>query len=148
MPSPRRATPPSDDWMLEQQMRAEIEAETWRRLRHEAAARAPAALAEPAQPPAARPAFDPHRSGSLTLKALVRFVLAAAVSYLAYLAAMDGGLGEFEAWLAIGAAFITTLALSALDPLRRAVHALAETARWSLITALILGVAWLVFQAH
>jgi len=137
MPGARRGPRPlSDDWMLEQQVRAEIEAETWRRLRLETAQAAPPAL------PAPEP--DPHATGSLTLKALVRFLLGAGGGYLAYLAATDAGLGEFETWLALGAGFLITLALSAFGPLRRAVHLLAETARWAIVVAAGLGALWLL----
>lgn len=137
--SPAFAT---DDWMLEQQMRAELEAEAWRRLREQT--RQPL----PAPPPRENaPTADPHRTGSAILKALVRFALGAAASYLAFIAALDSQLGEFEAWLAVGAAFIVTLALSMFSPLRGAVHALAETMRWVLVVAVSVGGLWLYFQA-
>ena len=99
----------SDDWMLEQQLRAEIEAEAWRRLRQELAVPEPAPQAVG---PAAQP--DIHQSGSGVLKGLVRFMLAAFGGYLAFLAAVDSGLGEIEIWLAVGAAFLVTLSLSML----------------------------------
>jgi hypothetical protein len=141
MPGSQRPAFASDDWMHEQQLRAELEAEAWRRLRHE--------LAVPAAPvatPAAEQAkpLDPHRSGSAILKGLVRFGLAAAFSYLAYIAAVDSGVGEFEVWLAIGSTFIVTLALSMFEPVRTFVHTLAETARWVLIVAVGLGALWMV----
>jgi hypothetical protein len=135
--------------MFEQQARAELEAEAWRRLRQQLAAPAdfgtlPAPAAEPA--PVAtrpkRPAFDAHRTGSAALKGLVRFVIAAIGSYLAYVAGMDSQLGNFEVWLATGSAFVVVLALSAFEPLRGAVHAMAETARWVLIAGLVIGLAW------
>lgn len=143
--SPAFAT---DDWMLEQQMRAELEAEAWRRLREQAvrpvAPIAPPPVTAPADaPPASHPI---HRTGSAILKALVRFALAAAFAYLAFVAAIDSQLGEFEAWLAVGATFVATLALSMFSPLRDAVHMLAETARWVLIVALALGGLWMFVQ--
>ena len=138
MPPPR---PPlaSDDWMAEQQLRAELEAEAWRRMRESYAI--PAA----ALPPSPR-APDPSLGGSLILKALVRFGLGAGMGYLAYIAALDSRLGAFEAWLAVGAAFFVTLALSMLSPFRRMVHLLAETARWSLIVGLGVWALWLALQ--
>jgi len=129
--------------MLEQQMRAEVEAEAWRRLREEVQ-RPP----EPAPPPVSAPdrAENPHRSGSIILKGLVRFALAASVGYLAFIAALDAQTGEFEIWMAVGAAFLLTLAASMFDPLRRFVHFLAETARWVLILGFGIALAW--FLTH
>ena len=132
----------SDDWMHEQQLRAELEAEAWRRLRQE--------LAVPQAPPAPQPATvepDPHTSGSLILKALVRFALGTFGGYLAYLAAVDSGLGGFEVWFATLSGFVVTLALSMLGPARRFVHVLAETTRWALILAAGIGGAWLAFHS-
>lgn len=146
MPGMRRAPAPlSDDWMAEQQIRAEIEAEAWRRLREEIA-RPPAPLSLPA--PASPTDIDPHRGGSLTLKALVRFLLAAGGAYVAYLAGADSRLGEFELWLAAGAGFCVTLALTAFGPLRRAVHFMAETARWALILGVGFGGLWWLLQGQ
>jgi hypothetical protein len=122
--------------MHEQQLRAEIEAEAWRRLRQE--------LATPEPAPPAPDEIDHHRSGSAMLKALVRFALGAFAAYLAYLASMDSGLGEFEAWLAIGGAFLITVALSMFGPARRLVHMLAETMRWVLISGAALAALWMV----
>jgi hypothetical protein len=127
----------SDDWMHEQQMRAELEAEAWRRLRHELAAPVPAQTAPSAQ-------ADPHQTGSTILKAVVRFTLAAFGAYLAYLAAVDSQLGEFEVWLAVGATFAVTLALTMFGPMRRFVHTLAETTRWMLLIAIGFGAVWMV----
>ena len=127
----------SDEWMAEQQLRAELEAEAWRRMREERL-RPP----EPPALPAPPPVRDPSLGGSIILKALVRFALGAAMSYIAYIAALDAQLGAFEAWLAVGAAFLVTLSLSLLAPFRRMVHALAETARWALIVGLALGALW------
>ena len=136
----RRPAVASDAWMLEQQVRAEMEAEAWRRLRQELAVPEPPAPAEAANEP------DYHRSGSTVLKALVRFALGAFGGYLAWIAAMDSRLGEFEVWLAVGASFIVTLALSLLSPLRGFVHALAETLRWGLVAAFGLGAVWLAMN--
>jgi hypothetical protein len=152
MTGSRRPAFASDDWMMEQQLRAELEAEAWRRLREQLAiqgqpvpALAPAAPPAPAQAPAPeRP--DYHRAGSAILKALVRFGLAAFFAYLAYLAALDGGLGEFEIWLAVGATFVVTLALSMFGAARQFVHLLAETMRWLIIVAAGLGAVWLMVQ--
>lgn len=137
----------SDDWMHEQQLRAELEAEAWRRLRRELAAPEPAPAPQVAPAPApATPEFNHHRSGSTVLKAIVRFGLGAFVSYLAYIAAMDSGLGEFEAWLAVGSAFVVTLALSMFGIAREFVHMLAETMRWVILAGA--GVAALWFATH
>src|SRR5690606_29871236 len=112
MSSSQRPALASDEWMLEQQVRAEMEAEAWRRLRADLAAIEPAPPAP--QAPAAAPAaeLDHHRAGSAMLKAIVRFALAAFAAYLAYLAGVDSGLGEFEIWLAVGGSFMAALALS------------------------------------
>jgi hypothetical protein len=142
MTGSRRPAFASDDWMLEQQMRAEMEAEAWRRLREQLA---PAPEPSPATPDRSA-ALDFHRGGSAMLKALVRFALAAFFAYLAYLAAVDGGLGEFEAWLAIGATFVATLAASMFGPMRGLVHVLAETMRWVIIAAAGLGATWLMMH--
>lgn len=135
----------SDDWMLEQQVRAEMEAEAWRRLRADLAAPVP----EPIAPPptaAVAPPLDYHSASSTILKALVRFMLAAFGSYLCWLAAIDSQLGAFEVWLAAGAGFVITLALSMFGFARDFVHFLAETARWIIIAALALGALWMMFQ--
>jgi hypothetical protein len=130
----------SDAWIMEQQIRAEMEAEAWRRLREQ--------IAEPAPPPAteAAPRFDHHRAGSAILKAVVRFGLGAFGAYLGWLAAVDAQLGEFEVWLATGAGFLIALALSMFGVAREFVHMLAETARWAIIVTLALGVVWMMFQ--
>jgi hypothetical protein len=131
----------SDDWMLEQQVRAEMEAEAWRRLRADLAVPPPALPAPPADEP-----VDHHRSGSIILKALVRFALAMFGAYLGWLAAVDAQLGEFEIWLATAAGFAITLAISMFGYARDFVHLLAETARWALICGVALGAAWMLFQ--
>lgn len=143
----------SDDWMLEQQVRAELEAEAWRRLRRDLAIpQAPAPVATPPAPTPAAPQptpivlDDPHSSGSTILKALVRFALAAFCGYIAYLAAVDSQLGEFEAWFAVGSTFMVMLALSMFDPIRRFVHMAAEAARWLILSAVGFGAVWIVFH--
>jgi hypothetical protein len=128
--------------MLEQQVRAEMEAQAWRTLREEMAA-PPPALA-PTAPPAN--GFDYHRSSSAMLKALVRFGLAGCGAYLGWLAAVDARLGEFEVLLATAAGFAITLALSMFGYARDFVHMLAETARWAIICGVGLGALWLMFQ--
>jgi hypothetical protein len=145
MTGSRRPSFVSDDWMLEQQMRAELEAEAWRRMRAELALASPALQPLPAPEPEAAP-IDFHSAGSAVLKGLVRFGLAAFAAYLAWIAAVDGGLAGFEAWLAIGTTFVIALALSMLDPARRFVHVVAETMRWLIITAAGFGAAWLIMQ--
>jgi hypothetical protein len=136
--------------MLEQQVRAELEAEAWRRLRLDLAVVQPAPAAAPQAPPQAQvqPAIvdDPHTSGSTILKAIARFALGSFGAYLAYLAAVDWGLGEFEAWFATGSAFFVTLALSMFGPARRFVHFLAETMRWALILAVGMGGLWMMLH--
>jgi hypothetical protein len=135
--------------MLEQQMRAELEAEAWRRLRVELAVPPPVPAAPaPAPAEAAATAPDYHHTGSTILKALVRFALAGFVAYLAWLAAVDARLGEFEAWLAVGGAFIVTLALSLLGPARGFVHLLSEIARWAIIAGAALGALWFLLQGQ
>lgn len=131
----------SDAWLAEQQMRAEMEAEAWRRLRLELAAAPPALPAPSPQAPA-----DPYRGGSIILKGLVRFAIAAFAAYVAFIAAADSQLGEFEVWLAIGSAFVVTLALSMFGPLRAIVHFLSETARWVLILGFGFGALWLLLN--
>ena len=135
----------SDDWMFEQQVRAELEAEAWRRLREQLGPSAP----QLGPPPVAAPLVaapvqerDPHRTGSGVLKGAVRFAIAAFCAYLAWIAAADGGLGDFEMWIAVGTVFVATLALSALEPARKMVHFLAETTRWVLVFAFVFAVAW------
>jgi hypothetical protein len=130
----------SDEWMAEQQLRAELEAEAWRRLRETALPPPAAAAALPA------PRRDPSLGGSIVLKALVRFAMGATGGYLAYIAAIDAELGSFEAWLAVIAAFLVTLSLSLLAPFRRMVHATAETARWAIIAALGFGLLWVLLN--
>lgn len=135
----------SDDWMLEQQVRAEMEAEAWRRLRRDLAPPPEPVLPLPAAAPA-EPGFDHHHAGSTILKAFVRFALAVVGAYLGYLAAVDSQLGEFEVWLSAGAGFLITLALSMFGPAREVVHMLAETARWAIIAAVALGGLWMLFH--
>lgn len=139
-----RPTFATDDWILAQQMRAEMEAEAWRRLREE---RAMPALEAPAAPAEAPPKRSAAEAGSAILKGIVRFFLAAFGGYLAYLAAVDSQLGEFEIWLAVGGAYLTTLALSMFGFARGVVRALADMTRWGLIMGALAGAAWLVFRA-
>jgi hypothetical protein len=147
MTSKRSPAFASDDWMFEQQVRAELEAEAWRRLRTQMAA--PVVAPAPAPPAEVPPApKDPHRTGSGVLKGLVRFVIAAFCAYLAWIAAMDDGLGEMEIWFAVATVFVATLALSALEPARKMVHFMAETMRWALIFAFVFGLAWVVTHAQ
>ena len=151
MPGMRpRSAIASDDWMHEQQLRAELEAEAWRRLRHDLAtpdSYPPDYYYGPPPPaPIAPKPFDHHRASSTVLKALVRFMLASAMAYLAWLAAVDGGLGEFEIWLAVGGTFAAALALSMFGFAREIVHSLAEVARWGLVACAGLGGLWIAFQ--
>src|SRR5512147_87589 len=99
----------SDEWMLEQQLRAEAEAEGWRRIRTELATPQPIAFTPPVTAPIPtreEEARRYHTGGSAMLKALVRFALGAFGGYLAWIAAMDSGAGEFEVWLWVGSGFI------------------------------------------
>jgi hypothetical protein len=130
-----------DTWLLEQQVRAEMEAEGWRLLRLSLAAPAPA-LPRPVDAP-----FDHHRSGSTILKGLVRFGIAVFGAYLGWLAATDSQLGEFEVWLATGAGFAIALSLSMFGYARDFVHLLAEIARWAIICGVAFGALWMMFQA-
>lgn len=139
----------TDDWMLEQQLRAEVEAEGWRSLRAKLAE--PQALPPPqpvAAPTTAAPAdfVDHHSAGSTILKALVRFMMASFAGYLAYLAAVDSRLGEFEIWLAVGSSFVVALALSMFGGVREFVHMAAETMRWVLLIGIGLGATYLAFN--
>jgi hypothetical protein len=122
-----------------------MEAEAWRRLRQEIAAPpplpAPAATAVSAEP-------DYHRSGSIILKGLVRFALAAFGGYVAWIAAVDARLGEFEIWLSVVAAFVVSLALTLIGPARGFVHLLAEIARWAIIAGVALGALWFLLQGQ
>lgn len=141
----------SDDWMLEQQVRAELEAEAWRRLRRELAVPLAAAVPVPEpqrQAPPVRPPIDFHKSGNIILKATVRVGLAACGAYLAWLAAVDGGLGEFETWLALAAGFLVTLSLSLIGPARAFVHFAAESLKWTLAGGAAIGIIWLLLQNH
>lgn len=143
MPEARKQPPVATDaWMLEQQMRAELEAEAWRRMRQAAVAPSTPARAEAAADPKPAP-LDPHRTGSTILKALVRFALAAGSAYLAYLSGVDSKLGEFEIWLAAGAAFLIVLAFSAFNPLRGLVYFLSESMRWLAVVTVIVALLWI-----
>ena len=131
----------SDHWMLEQQLRAEVEAEGWRNLRQHLA-HPPVASTAPTAPPPKRE----WRFGAAMVKGVVRSGIGAAGAYLAYLAAADGGLGEFEIWLAAIAGFIVALSLTAFGVGRDLVHALARMTAWGLVIALCVGAVYLVSQ--
>lgn len=149
--APRAARFASDDWMLERQMRAELEAEAWRRLRAELAAGAGVAVPEPVpQPATSSPKLkvDYHAAGGAILKALVRFWLAVTGAYLAWLCAVDAQLGEFETWLASAAGFLATLSFTLLPGARAFVHAVAEGLRWAIAGAVLVGAAWLLLQGQ
>lgn len=143
MPARGRPAFASDDWMLEQQLRAEMEAEAWRRLRSELAVAHPLPAPEPVAVPAE---VDHHNTGSTILKALVRFMLASFAAYLAWLAGVDARLGEFDVWMATGSTFAVVLALSMFGAARGFVHAAAETVRWILLIGLGFGATWLAFN--
>lgn len=143
MPARGRPAFASDDWMLEQQLRAEMEAEAWRRLRSELAVAHPLPAPEPVAAPAE---VDHHNTGSTILKALVRFMLASFAAYLAWLAGVDARLGEFDVWMATGSTFAVVLALSMFGAARGFVHAAAETVRWMLLIGLGFGATWLAFN--
>lgn len=144
---------PDDNWILAQQMRAELEAEAWRQLRHQRRALPPPAppAPPPSQPPIliAPPRHDPiETSGSIVFKALVRFIMATCGAYLAWLSAVDSRAGEFEVWLSTLAGFAVTLSLTMFTPLRGVVHVLAETMRWVIVVALGIAVLWLVTHSR
>ncbi len=125
----------TDDWMLEQQTRAQNDADAWRELRE-----------EPLKPAAPLERGARHGGGSTTLKALVRFGLATFGAHLAWLAAVAFDLRGFEVWLAIVAGFFVTLSLSMFGYARNFVQVLAEAARWMIVSAVALSGLWLAFQ--
>ena len=142
----RAQTIATDDWLFQQQLRAEMEAEAWRRLREVIATPVqPVALAPPA-PEQRNDDREIERGGSIILKAIVRFALGAFGAYLGWLAAVDGGLGEFEIWLATGSGFLVALSLSMLDPARRFVHILSEVMRIALIAFVAYGALWVLLH--
>jgi len=132
----------SDDWMLEQQLRAEVEAEGWRALRSHLAHPAVATIAPEA--PVAPPPKHEWRFGAAMVKGVVRFGIGAAGAYLAFLSAADAELGEFEVWLAVIAGFIVTLSLTAFGIGRQLVHSLARVTAWGLVIALAAGAVYLM----
>lgn len=149
MTAPRRPAFASQDWMLEQQLRAELEAEAWRRLRELSSG--------PDLPPdtivtAAHGAHGArinfHATGSSFLKAVVRFGLAACLAYIAWIAAVDARLSSFDVWLCVVTVFVVGLTLTLIGPARGLVHFLAETMRWGLIIAVALGGLWLLVQGQ
>ncbi|GAM99904.1 hypothetical protein U91I_03559 [alpha proteobacterium U9-1i] len=131
--------------MLEQQLRAEVEAEGWRNLRQHLAHPVIAPTA-PDAPAAPLPPKREWRFGAAMVKGIVRSGVGAAGAYLAFLAAADSGLGEFEIWLAVIAGFIVSLSLTAFGIGRQLVHALARMAAWGLVIALGVGAVYLVSQ--
>ena len=146
MTAPRRPECTSDTWMLEQQLRAEMEAEAWRRLRELShLPKLPQDLVLSSLAPAAP---DYHNTGSIVLKALVRFMLAACGAYVAWIAASDSRLGDFEILLTLCAAFMVTLSLTLFGPARGLVHVLSEMMRWMLIIGAALGGMWWLAQAQ
>jgi hypothetical protein len=130
----------SDAWLQQQQARAELEAEEWRRLRETLARPAPEYFddVEPARPI--------HEGGSIILKALVRVIIGAFGAYLGFIAAMDSGAGEFEVWLAVAAGFIIALCLTAFGYFRDIVAWVAEAMRWVLISGLAVGLLWMIVR--
>ncbi|ANP47599.1 hypothetical protein ATE48_17695 [Candidatus Viadribacter manganicus] len=134
----------TDDWMLEQQLRAEVEAEGWRSLRQKLAA--PEPPPPPIQATVVQVQADHNSTGSTILKALVRFILAAFAAYLAWIAGVDARLGEFDVWMATGSTFAVVLALSMFGAARGFVHAAAETMRWILLIGIGFGATWLAFN--
>lgn len=129
----------SDDWMLEQQVRSEKDAKAWRLLRQDLRA-APLAAAH------ANASIDHNRSGSATLKALVRFGLATFGAHFASLVAVASQLGQFEIWLAMAAGFVITLALSMFGYARGFVQLLAQAAGWMIMSAVAMSGVWLAFK--
>ena len=144
MTAQRRPAFASQDWMLEQQLRAELEAEAWRRLRELSDFRELPPDVDISTVTHAEP--DYHSTGSIIFKALVRFMIAACVAYLAWLAAVDAEFAEFEILLTVCAAYIVTLSVTLLGPARGLVHVLAETLKWMLIITVALGVLWWLVQ--
>lgn len=121
----------TDSWLLEQQFRAEVEAEAWRRLRLQLAGQS-------------LPMRGIAAGRSLILNTLARLVLAGAAAGLAWIAALDAGAGAFEAWLAGGAGFLVMLALSVFDPVRRLTHATAAAMGWTMLAAAVIAALWLM----
>lgn len=146
MTDPRRPACASQDWMLEQQVRAELEAETWRRLRELAEIREVPPDMVFSAAPHAEP--DYHTTGSIMLKALVRFMIAASGAYVGWIAAVDSRLSDFETLLSVCGAFIVTLSVTLFGPARHFVHLLAETVRWLLYVSAAVGLLWLLLQGQ
>lgn len=130
----------TEAWLREQELRAEWEAAEFRRLRQ--------SLRTP-PPTYAAPAPDPHSGGSAILKGLVRFIIGAFGAYVAYIATLTiDGAGKIDAWFAVGAGFVISMALTAFGPLRALVHVLSETARWTLLIAFCVALLWLAVQVN
>ena len=148
MTAPRRPAFASQDWMLEQQLRAEMEAEAWRRLRELSAGGAipPDAIMTATHDPRHDAGHDYHNTGSILLKAVVRFALASLAAYVGWIAAVDAQLAAFDVWLSVFGVFVAALAVTLVGPARGLVHMLAETIRWVLIIAAALGGLWLLVQ--
>ena len=68
--------------------------------------------------------------------------------HIAWIAAVDSQLGEVEVWFAVSAGFLVTLSLSLLSPFRGLVYFLAETARWVIVVAAVLGGLWFLLQGQ
>jgi hypothetical protein len=128
----------ADRWLLEQQLRAEAQAEIWRELREGTAASAPV-----------RPERDPELFDPLgfVARAAARVALALAAAGLAALAARDSGLGGFEVWLATGATGVATLAATLMQWARPVVGAVIVVTRWALMAAVAIALIWLISVA-
>lgn len=127
-------------WLLEQQMRAELEAEAWRLLRE----KVDGASSAPGTPALSAPLAP---AGSFLTRILVRAALAVGCGYLAWLASVDSGMGEFEALLATGAGIAVSLALSVLEPGRRLVGFIAKTLAWIALTIAGFAGLWVLLHA-
>lgn len=148
MTDQRRPPIASDAWMLEQQTRAEFEAEGWRQLRAEVARAEAEAARQHARAYQQQARLDDGEivSHSAILKGLVRFLFGALGAYVAWIAVMDSGGGSFEAWMWVGMGFVITLALTAFGPGRQLVHVIAEGFRWTILLGLCVGLVWVMVQ--
>lgn len=147
MNDPKRPQIASDAWMLEQQTRAEFEAEGWRQLRAEVARQEAAVQRQQVRAYQAQVRDQGEIvSHSAILKGLVRFMFGALGGYVAWIAGMTSGSGELEGWMWVGMGFVVTLALTAFGAGRHLVHAIAEGARWMILVGLGVGVLWIVVQ--
>lgn len=148
MSDPKRPPIASDAWMLEQQTRAEFEAEGWRQLRAEVARAEAEAARQQARTYQQRAQIDSGEivSNSIILKGLVRFLFGALGGYVAWIAVLDSGGGAFEAWMWVGLGFVIALALTAFGPGRQLVHVIAEGFRWTILLGLCVGLVWVMVQ--